>query len=142
MRQPRLIGGLRLETEEGKPPLPVAGWAYLGMGELLREWNDLDDATRHLMEGLELGKRVGEAGPLATGYTALARLKQAQGDASGALDAIEKARQVAPGPNVHHLFHPLAPHWARVWLVQGDVAAATRWVQERGLSVDDELSGP
>jgi LuxR family maltose regulon positive regulatory protein len=62
------------------------------------------------------------------------------GDASGALDAIEKAREVAPSPNVHHLFHPLAPHWARVWLVQGDVAAAARWVQERGLSVNDELS--
>jgi hypothetical protein len=29
---------LRLGTTEvGKPPLPVAGWAYLGMGELLRE---------------------------------------------------------------------------------------------------------
>ena len=127
-------------TEEGKPPLPVAAWAYLGMGELLREWNDLDAATRHLLEGLELGKRVGEAGPLATGYTVLARVKQAQGDASGAFDAIEKAREVAPGPNVHHIFHPLAPHWARVWLAQGDLVAAARWLQERGLSVDDELS--
>src|SRR4028119_2314225 len=57
---------LRLGPEEGKPPLPVAGWAYLGLGELLREWNDLDVATHHLMEGLELAKRVGEAGPLAT----------------------------------------------------------------------------
>ena len=127
-------------TEEGRPLLPVAGWAYLGMGELLREWNDPDAATHHLTEGIELGKQVGEAGPLATGYTALARVKQAQGDASGALEAIEKAREVAPGPNVHHLFHPLAPHWARIWLAQGDVAAAARWVQERGLSVDDELS--
>jgi LuxR family maltose regulon positive regulatory protein len=131
---------LQLGSGEGKPPLPVAGWAYLGMSELLYEWNDLDAAMCHITEGLELGKRVGTAGPLATGYTVLARVRQARGDASGALEAIEKARQVAPDPDAHHLFNPLAPHWVRVWLAQGDVRAAARWARERGLGVNDELS--
>ena len=133
---------LRLGNEEGKPLLPVAGWAYLGMSELLYEWNDLDAAMRHLTEGLELGKRVGTAGPLATGYTVLARVRQARGDASGALEAIERARKIAPDPDTRHLFNPLAPHWARVWLAQGDVEAAARWARERGLGIDDELDFP
>jgi LuxR family maltose regulon positive regulatory protein len=133
---------LRLGNEEGKPSVPVAGWVYLGMGELLYEWNDLDAAMSQLTEGLELGKRVGTAGPLATGYTVLAWVKQAKGDASGALEAIEKAQQVAPRPDAHHLFNPLAPHWVRVWLAQGDVTAAARWARERGLGVDNELNFP
>jgi ATP/maltotriose-dependent transcriptional regulator MalT len=131
---------LRPEIGKTKPQLPVAGWAYLGMGELLREWNDLDAATRYLMEGLELGKWVGAAGPLAITYTALARVKQAQGDASGALDAIDRARQSSPGSQVHDPLNPLAAHLARVQLAQGDVAAAARWARERRLGVDDELN--
>jgi LuxR family transcriptional regulator, maltose regulon positive regulatory protein len=133
---------LQLGNEEGKPSLPVAGWAYLGMSELLYEWNDLDAAMRHIMEGLELGKRVGTAGPLATGYTFLARVRQARGDASGALKAIQKAQQIAPDPDTHHLFNPLAPHWVRVWLAQGDVKAAARWAWERELGIEDELTFP
>jgi LuxR family transcriptional regulator, maltose regulon positive regulatory protein len=148
----RVVQGRLLEAEEAyrwalrpkigkvRPQLPVAGWAYLGMGELLREWNNLDDATRYLMEALELGKWVGAAGPLAITYTALARVKQAQGDTSGALEAIDMARESAQDFQVHDPLNPLAAHLARVRLVQGDVAAAVRWVRERRLGVDDELN--
>ncbi|MBA3425414.1 MAG: helix-turn-helix transcriptional regulator [Rubrobacter sp.] len=131
-------GAVRLGGGKGKVSLPVAGWAYLGLGDLLREWNDQDAAMRHLEEGIELGKRVGQAGPVATGYTILARVLQTRGNTSGALDAIEKARQAAPDPGVHQLFGALAPHWARVWLEQGDVSAAARWARESGLSINDD----
>jgi LuxR family maltose regulon positive regulatory protein len=59
----RMVRGRLLEAEKafrwalrpgigkGKPRLPVAGWAYLGLGELWREWNDLDAATGHLEQG-------------------------------------------------------------------------------------------
>jgi LuxR family maltose regulon positive regulatory protein len=106
----RMIRGRLLEAEEafrralrpgigkGKPRLPVAGWAYLGLGELWREWNDLDAATSYLEEGLELGKWVGTAGPLAITYTVLARVKQAQGDMKGAVEAIDRARRSDPEP--------------------------------------------
>jgi LuxR family transcriptional regulator, maltose regulon positive regulatory protein len=130
---------LRPEIGRGRPQLPVAGWAYLGMGELLREWNDLGAATRYLMEGLELAKWVGVAGPLAITYTALARVKQAQGDTSGALEAIDLAKQSAQDFQVHDPLNPLAAHLARVQLAQGDVMSAVRWVRERRLGVDDEL---
>ena len=130
---------LRPEMGKGEPQLPVAGWGYLGMGELLREWNDLGAATRYLMEGIELGKWVGAAGPLAITYTALARVKQAQGDTSGALDAIDRARQSAQDLQVRDPLNPLGAYLAKAQLAQGDVAAAERWVRERRLGVDDEL---
>jgi LuxR family maltose regulon positive regulatory protein len=131
---------LRPEIGKDRPQLPVASWAYLGMGELLREWNDLDAATRYLMEGLELGKWVGAAGPVAITYTALARVKHAQGDASGALEAIDRVRENVQDFQVHDPLNPLAAHLARVQLAQGDVLAVVRWVRERRLGVDDELN--
>lgn len=130
----------RLGAPEGRPRLPAAGWAEVGLGELLREWDDLDGAARHLRAGLDLGARVGDAAPLAQGYVALARVRQARGDAAGALDAIEMARRLAPGADVIHLFNPVEAQRARLWLLQGDVAAAARWVEERGLRQDDALS--
>ena len=68
---------LRSGISKGEPQLPVAGWTYLGLGELSHQWNDLDAATTYLEEALKLGKWVGAAGPLAITYTALARVKQA-----------------------------------------------------------------
>ena len=131
---------LRPGIGRGEPRLPVAGWAYLGRGELSHEWNDLGAATSYLEEGLELGRWVGAAGPLAITYAALARVKQAQGDASGALDAIELARQSAPDTQAHHPLNPLSAYLARAQLAQGDVGAALRWARRRGLGADDELS--
>ena len=148
----RMIRGQLLEAEEafrwallpdiGKsgPRLPVAGWAYLGLGELWREWNDLDAASSYLEQGLELGKSVGTAGPLAIIYTVLARVKQAQGDARGALDAIDRARQSDPEPQVRDPLNPLSAYLARAQLAQGDTEAALRWARKRRLGADDELS--
>ncbi|MBA2712878.1 MAG: AAA family ATPase [Rubrobacteraceae bacterium] len=148
----RVVRGRLLHAEEayrwalrpgigrGEPRLPVAGWAYLGLGELSREWNNLDAATSYLEEGLDLGRWVGAAGPLAITYAALARVKQAQGNASGALDAIEMARQSAPDTQAYHPLNPLSAYLARAQLAQGDVEAALRWARKRGLDADDEFS--
>jgi LuxR family maltose regulon positive regulatory protein len=71
---------------------PIAGIALIGLGRLLLEWNDLDGATRHLVEGIELIKKWGEAGAI-NGYIGLACVKQAQGDVEGAREAIQTAQQ-------------------------------------------------
>jgi LuxR family transcriptional regulator, maltose regulon positive regulatory protein len=68
----------------------------------------------------------------------LAWIRHAQGDAAGALNAIGEAGRVAPGEQPS-LFNPVPVKRARLMLVQGDVAAAARWTQERGLRAGDEL---
>src|SRR5262249_52133822 len=49
---------------------------YFGLGDLLRECNELDAAERHLMQGMALVKESLTVEPFAAvlGYTALARL--------------------------------------------------------------------
>ena len=132
--------GLRLAAERGGSPLPAVGMVHVGLGDVLRERNELEAATRHLTEGITLCKRLGYAEPLATAYATLARVKQTQGDAPGALDAIRKAQLASPNSDVSRPFDPMAVHRARLWLERGDLAAATRWAQESTIGVEDDLS--
>jgi ATP/maltotriose-dependent transcriptional regulator MalT len=119
----------------------ATGSACVGMGELLCEWNDLDAAVQQLREGIEHGKSGPNARILLPGYVALARTLQSMGDAAGALGAIQEATQVWQQYHFTRWWGmpPVAAYQARLWLARGDVASATRWVQEQGLRADGEL---
>jgi ATP/maltotriose-dependent transcriptional regulator MalT len=55
---------------------------------------------------------------------------------------MSEAERVAPGPAAANLFNPVPSRQARLRLAQGDLAAATRWTQQRGLCPDDEPPYP
>ena len=126
-------------ARRGGQRLPVTGYAYARMSNVLREWNDLEAALRHAREGLELCKQWRQADALLEGYIHLARALQAIGDADGALSAIQEAKQVASDVSPWFVVYAEA-YEARLWLAQGDVATAALWAQESGLSIDDDLS--
>jgi LuxR family maltose regulon positive regulatory protein len=125
-------------TRRGGWPLPVTGYTHTLMSEVLNEWNDLETALRHGRKGLELCQQWGQADALTQGYFRLAKVLHAAGETDGALDAIQESKQVARGLGASYAVAAGA-HEARIRLAQGDVAAATRWMQESGLGVNDEL---
>jgi LuxR family maltose regulon positive regulatory protein len=133
---------LELATGSQGYKLPVSSEALLGLGELYREWNDLKTAERYLQEGIELTAqwRSVEALP---GYLSLARLRQAQGDTHGAQDAVHQAMQLASGFDAAEWDDWLvALEQARLWLAQGNLDAAARWVEEKDLERDMDLLAP
>ncbi len=118
---------------------------YFGLGDLLREWNELEAAERLLTQGMERlqGKLTVDADLVTLGYFTLARLKQASGDSQGALLSLhEFARLAASRAFVPHLSACAAALQAQIALAQGNLAAAVHWAETRGLSVHDELSYP
>jgi LuxR family maltose regulon positive regulatory protein len=126
--------------ERATPPqgrrFPVAGMALIGLGDLFREWNDFQAAVRYLEEGIELVKQWGEIGAL-DGYVAMARLRQSQGDEDGVRDALREAQQLALKFDATEIDDVMvAMHQGRLWIAQGDLEAATRWVEARGLRAD------
>jgi LuxR family maltose regulon positive regulatory protein len=133
---------LEIATEPGQPALPVAGIAYAGMAEVEYQRDELNAALSHVTEGIARLRPVNHTAPMATGLARLAWIRQATGDAAGALEAIGEAERVAPSPAVTGLVNPVPAQRARLLLAQGDVAAAVRWAQQHGLSPAKEPSYP
>jgi LuxR family maltose regulon positive regulatory protein len=133
---------LEITAPLGRPALPAAGAAKVGLAEVAYQQNELDTALRHLTEGLALCRQLNFFQPLATGLATLAWIRQAQGDAGGALETIREAERAAPGPAVASLVNPVPTQRARLLLAQGDIAAAARWVKKRAISEDDEPGYP
>jgi LuxR family transcriptional regulator, maltose regulon positive regulatory protein len=133
---------LEMTAPHGRPALPAAGVAYVGMAEVAYQRGELDASLRHVTEGIPLCRQLVYTQPLATGLAALAWIRQANGDPAGALEAMGEAGRVAPGPGVAGLLNPVPAQRARLRLAQGEVAAAARWVEERGLGPDDDPGYP
>ncbi|RME64352.1 MAG: helix-turn-helix transcriptional regulator, partial [Caldilineae bacterium] len=129
---------LRLATEQ---PGVIRGIAdlYLGLSELHRERGDGETAERFLQKSEALGEEAALQDWPYRLRRAQARFAQDRGDLDGAVALLEESERLyypTPVPDVR----PLAALKARVWMAQGRLAEALAWVQERGLSVDDDLS--
>jgi LuxR family maltose regulon positive regulatory protein len=124
---------LDLATDAGGRRLPIAGQALIGLGDLAREWGDLEDAARYLAEGIRLTERWTEVGPF-DAYIALARVRWVQGDVAGAWQAIDKAKELAVKFDLTELDDlSVALVEARMYVAQGDVEPAQHWAEERDL---------
>ena len=123
-------------AEHGSEQLPAVGSVRIGRGELLYEWNDLDAAARHLTEGVELASRTGDVEILMWGHVAISQVRQALGDAEGALAAARQAERVAQSSGTGHAIMDAAVWKARLYLMMGDLASASS-EQERASSVGE-----
>jgi LuxR family maltose regulon positive regulatory protein len=114
---------------------------YFGMGDLLREWNELDEAEQHLSQGMALLNEslTVEPSVAVLGYSALARLEMARGNSREALvtlDILEKVaeqRHFAP-----HLVTQVVAIQAQLELAQGNLAEAIHWADSSELSLEDD----
>jgi LuxR family maltose regulon positive regulatory protein len=130
---------LQLALAQGEPLLSGTADLYLGLSELYREQGDPEAAIGHLLRSQELGDPAALPDWRYRLCRAQARFKATQGDVTGALDLLDQAERYYyrnPVPDLR----PLAALKTRVWLAQGRLGEALRWVDEQGLSVDDELS--
>jgi len=120
---------------------PSSLFYYFGLGDLLREWNELDVAKRHLAQGMALVNETLTVEPTAAmlGYTALARLQQAQGNTTAALATLDALARLAQQRHfAPHLMTLEAAVRAQLELAQGNMAAAIHWADTSGLSAQDE----
>ena len=121
------------------PALRGTADMHVGLSEVLLEQNDLDEAARHLQIGSDLGAHAGLPQHPYRSRVAMARLCQAHGDISGALELLDDAAQVY-NTDFSPAVRPIAALKARLQTSHGDVAGAQRWAAERGLTADDDLN--
>jgi LuxR family transcriptional regulator, maltose regulon positive regulatory protein len=117
---------------------PAMGPAYVGRGNLEREWNHLDAAASLLQEGIKLCEQTGNTQAILQAYIGLAFIHQARGDAGGASALMQQAVHIWEQRSPRGTQVEAAQAW--LFLMQGDEAAALGWVQHCGLSVDQDLN--
>jgi LuxR family maltose regulon positive regulatory protein len=131
--------GLDLAAEQPDPSVPETDELYLGLGELHREWGDLEAAERLLLPLTEAPALTEQRGNTQRLCIVMARIGEARWDLDGALELLDEAEGIHirdPLPRVR----PVAAMKARVWVLQGRLDDAMGWVRARGLSVTEELS--
>lgn len=125
-------------------PLLLEGPAYyVGMSELLYEWNELVEAERHLAEAMKQleGRIVVDAEDVMLGYLTLARLQRAHGEHSAANATLQSYIDLARRRGfVAHLVTRVTAVQAQFALSQGDLAATMAWADGSGLNAADELN--
>jgi LuxR family maltose regulon positive regulatory protein len=137
----RLLGRLRAADEAcrkalsyiqelGKVRLPVTGILHLTMGEMLLERNDLEAAEAHLSQAIELGKWSGRFDTVKNAAPALARLRQARHDSSGAHTAVWEAELAQGVPQSPLVRADLLALKARVLVQQGSLTEAAQCIED------------
>jgi LuxR family maltose regulon positive regulatory protein len=137
------FGEMAQIAAEPDQPLLLEGPAYyVGMGDLLREWNDLDAAEQHLTQAMEQlqDRLVVDAEDVALGYLALARLQHARGEYAAAHLTLDIYTDLARRRGfVAHLLSRAAAVQAHFALAEGNLAVAVAWADTCSLNAEDEL---
>jgi LuxR family transcriptional regulator, maltose regulon positive regulatory protein len=118
---------------------------YFGLGDLYREWNDLDAAEQLLIEGMHraIGAVTANAVYLRQGCFALARLQHARGDHAAALAALKLLADLGSQRG----FDPLVLEQglalqARLAVAEGQLEAAIYWADTSSVDANDAPSFP
>ena len=125
--------------EPGAPPPRGTADMHVGISDILRERDDRAGAALHLATSHQLGEPNGLPRNPYRWRVAMAQLREAEGDADGALELLNEADRVYDGdyaPNVR----PVPAVRARLWIRRGELDAAGAWARARRLFPDDELS--
>jgi LuxR family maltose regulon positive regulatory protein len=120
--------GLQSVREYGQEerPIPYAGSIYILLGSVLLVWNNLEEAERSLIRGLDLIQLTTASDIQMDGMIALARLRQVQGDLAEALRLLQQVEPVD--------VDRATAYRARLWLAQAEhdqcyLDDAVQWAQ-------------
>jgi LuxR family maltose regulon positive regulatory protein len=131
---------LELSTQTRGGPQPIDVKIRAGSADVLRERNELEKASLLLTDAIErLPTQARVWNPVwnMPAYLVLARVRQAQGDAKGAREAMQTAERLAIQYDSTELDDiAVGAYQARLWVAQGDLEATMRWAEQRGLQRD------
>ena len=114
----------------GHLPLPLIGWVYIRLGELLYEWNQLTEAWDHLSQGLERAELGGDVRAMIAGYLIAGRLRLTEGDIEAAADCLERARPHVESTQFAHWISRFERFQLELWLAQDRLRTAVDWADE------------
>lgn len=117
-------------------PLPALGGAYVGLGKIQYQRDELIEARRSLEKGINLAKQPGGLGMARRGLVTLSFVAQAEGKKKEAMRLMQKAEELTRDSPRQDAMPRFMPEKVRFWLMQGNLPAAKRWAREKEKRVD------
>jgi len=121
---------------------PVVSMAYACLAQIWYERNNLEEAQRYALDGIEQGKRWGYSGTLAQCSNILAIVQMVQGKTAEAFATMEQLERLVAGNNIMIVSGLIRSTQAQLHLRAGQLEQAARWAQTCGLSEEDTITYP
>jgi len=113
----------------------AAGNMKIDLGEVLYEWNRIEEAERYIREGLQANRLWGNIMTEGFGLVALVQVLLARGAFREAREAVAELEALMKSPGRRHEFvEDLQTLRVRVQLAGGDLTAAAAWAETREYS--------
>lgn len=116
------------------------GLYYIVCGELAHEWNDLDEASRQVMEGIHHAGKAGEEAIHVIGLLTLGRVMHSVGCGKESFNALDEAERKIRAMDALYWLPVLEASRVRLWLTKGEMEPVSRWMAKNRMSIYDRLS--
>ncbi len=127
-----------IERETGRSDMPYAGYVYIGIGRILHQWNQLDDAYRFIVKGVALCRIWNVADILGLSLIELAHIHLSRGAYEQAFECLQEAAEVLEGLSIWGS-KIAAAHQAKFDLARGDIRAAESWAQSNDITTENGI---
>ena len=121
--------------------MPDLGWTYMGLGEVMYEWNDLAASENYFRKSISCINQYNWHYLQALDYLYLAKLELAQGNTNDALALLAQSDTLDLSAPLFPICPPPDQLKVRVWLALRDSAnlqQVQQWIDASGLGVDDK----
>jgi LuxR family maltose regulon positive regulatory protein len=133
--------GVRLATLPDGCELAIAGFPNSRLGDVLRQRNELIQASLYLQRGLDQCLRLQQIDFLMDAYVCFGRYQLATGDLDGTFATLEKAGRLAQRARADQwVLCGLDDLRLRAWLATGDLKSAALWARNSGLLPEGALN--
>jgi LuxR family maltose regulon positive regulatory protein len=115
--------------KDGRPlPVTAACGAYVRLGGILYEWNQLEESEQRTKQGIELNRPFQASGVVFVGCLVLTRVLTAHDDLTGAFDSLRNAETAARSGGISTAtLRMVEAVRAQLWLAQRNIADAAQW---------------
>jgi LuxR family maltose regulon positive regulatory protein len=121
---------IRTAIDKAGNPLPLSAYAYIGLGELNREWNNLEAAIHYTNKGITLITQAQEYAAI-FGYLVLSQVYIARNEPDKAKEAMQTAVKLAKEFKASDIDDEIvAVYQARLNIKLHDFKHVYQWAQE------------
>jgi len=124
-------------VEQDGKVLPVAGYIHVEIARLFHELNQLDLASQHLIDGIQLCKQLADGRAETIGHGLLTRVQLAQGNIAEAINSVQNAKDANPSPDTPFDLRGGEYPEIWLWLKENNLKNLDAWLKENRAKVDE-----